>query len=495
MTTMEIFKRTCRSCGRLFTTTQSDGEFCSEDCLPEALPPGETSPAEEYLQILGSADGDKDRECIYCGKAFHPEHAYQLYCSLECSQASKQEEDNEKRLLLREKYGLSFSGGRTDEEKKKADMLRECKRLGITMQEAQALGIEDDLGAFEPNTGHIKNQQVLAALAADFTEGGFILTRCKKCGKPFISSAPLKKHCDACNAALEKVLTEKKRKAAESKRKEEERRSRKFEKKSADVERTETPEGETQVASAPKLTEVPFEVLQQAEAKHNDTAVSVPDKEENHIVDAPPQTAVRRSRKEAKIAPGIREARKRKDMKQKALAEALGVDVTLISRYETGKTPVPEDRLMKMSELLDVEAGELLAQKEETPTIVPEELHAAINTQNKEDDGTSAYIPCKDMKTKDGKHICDRFRIEIRSPEERCCKEGCPMYEPAGESEEVKQLKQEIASLMAENASLRETVSHLIELTDTLHRLTEEAETAYSTSQSRIDMAKKEIKG
>jgi len=56
----------------------------------------------------------------------------------------------------------------------------------------------------------------------------------------------------------------------------------------------------------------------------------------------------------------IAEARKAKGLKQKELAAMLGVEVTTISRWETGWSGIPLFRLGDIAAALDVTASDLL---------------------------------------------------------------------------------------------------------------------------------------
>ena len=56
----------------------------------------------------------------------------------------------------------------------------------------------------------------------------------------------------------------------------------------------------------------------------------------------------------------IKEIRKEKGIKQKELAEKIGVDVSVLSRYENGGITPSRDRLQKIAEVLEVTIDKLL---------------------------------------------------------------------------------------------------------------------------------------
>lgn len=57
---------------------------------------------------------------------------------------------------------------------------------------------------------------------------------------------------------------------------------------------------------------------------------------------------------------GIREIRRAKNISQKELANAIGVDVSVVSRYEGGKTIPPANRLKDIASYLGVSIDSLL---------------------------------------------------------------------------------------------------------------------------------------
>lgn len=56
----------------------------------------------------------------------------------------------------------------------------------------------------------------------------------------------------------------------------------------------------------------------------------------------------------------IREVRRRKNITQKQLADAIGVNYTVISKYESGKVSPPSGRLARIAEVLGVSVDELI---------------------------------------------------------------------------------------------------------------------------------------
>ena len=58
------------------------------------------------------------------------------------------------------------------------------------------------------------------------------------------------------------------------------------------------------------------------------------------------------------VGKNIQEARKAAGMTQEALAEALDVSLSVISRVETGRTMVSVKRLMEIAQILNVFAGD-----------------------------------------------------------------------------------------------------------------------------------------
>ena len=57
---------------------------------------------------------------------------------------------------------------------------------------------------------------------------------------------------------------------------------------------------------------------------------------------------------------GIREIRREKNITQKELAQAVGVDLSVISKYESGKINPPIDKLKKIAAVLGVSIDALL---------------------------------------------------------------------------------------------------------------------------------------
>lgn len=56
----------------------------------------------------------------------------------------------------------------------------------------------------------------------------------------------------------------------------------------------------------------------------------------------------------------IRQLRRRKDYSQQFMADALGISQNAYSKLESGKTPIHLDRLCEVSQLLEVDAKDLL---------------------------------------------------------------------------------------------------------------------------------------
>lgn len=63
----------------------------------------------------------------------------------------------------------------------------------------------------------------------------------------------------------------------------------------------------------------------------------------------------------------IREIRRAKNITQKELAQAIGVDETVVSRYEKGIINPPAERLEKIASYLNVSVNTLLDKKESIP--------------------------------------------------------------------------------------------------------------------------------
>ena len=56
----------------------------------------------------------------------------------------------------------------------------------------------------------------------------------------------------------------------------------------------------------------------------------------------------------------IRQLRRGKDYSQQFMADSLGISQNAYSKLESGKTPINLDRLCEVSQLLDIDAQELL---------------------------------------------------------------------------------------------------------------------------------------
>ena len=56
----------------------------------------------------------------------------------------------------------------------------------------------------------------------------------------------------------------------------------------------------------------------------------------------------------------IRKLRRTKDYSQQFMADMLGISQNAYSKLESGKTPINLDRLCEVSQLLQIDAGDLL---------------------------------------------------------------------------------------------------------------------------------------
>ena len=75
----------------------------------------------------------------------------------------------------------------------------------------------------------------------------------------------------------------------------------------------------------------------------------------------------------------IKYYRKQKAMTQKELAKALGINMSLVSKYETGVVTPPLSKLNKMAEIFGVSVSQILGDDSEKTTVTP---YSASSTEN-----------------------------------------------------------------------------------------------------------------
>lgn len=486
---VRITYNTCTHCGKIFATTDPETKFCSERCR-KASEAQDTAPVEVLSKHEIENYKSSVRQCMYCAEEFTPLDPNQLYCSVECSEKAKAEEDAKERETLRELLGLSYENGISDEEREKARFQTQCARLGITAQHAETLGIADNLSDFVLNEGAVRNKQVIAALDGDFTEGGYILCICKDCGEPFISESPKRKHCVTCARKIEDANEQKKLKAKQAEEAEKAREKKKIE---AETKKTAEKAGADEAAenAAEAKTEAP-------ELQCEPITVNTPSEEpEEKGLERPQEAAeARRSTKRSDFPP-VNEK-----LMEELLADSAAMDSSDALINEMRKAMMEEtlhgERAEKVkARVTDVGIEEIapnpfkekddvyraikeLSEKAQNAVYQNMEIIAEIRGKEPGGDEKMAkkeYIPCKYFR-EDGKtKRCTFLNSEVKGAvEERCCEDGCPIYEAIDE-EEIARRKE------VENRYLLQSIAYFYDISDALCK---KVGHTYTTDQKKM---------
>ncbi len=116
----------------------------------------------------------------------------------------------------------------------------------------------------------------------------------------------------------------------------------------------------------------------------------------------------------------IRELRQEKNISQKDLADAIGVTASVLSRYESGQIPVPQDRLMAIASALDVDYAVLL----------PDGYEAIIETKNSNPKSGNVSLLAY-MKKLNGHYLAQLIKLSASGSCE-LCKNPAPFQDKEG---------------------------------------------------------------
>ena len=134
----------CKVCGDLFEKTHHSQVYCSEECRSRA------KKVQDHVSQIRRQQKQKEEKantlskCEYCGQDFVKTHGNQKYCSDECKESRKLEQDAYASMKYYYKtkkrggdkvWGLGSGGlgphSHDDFEVEKEKISKEMKRLGL----------------------------------------------------------------------------------------------------------------------------------------------------------------------------------------------------------------------------------------------------------------------------------------------------------------------------------------------------------------------------